>query len=340
MNYIIIDKYSEINLSEWSKFVHSHPKGSVFQTSEMYECYMYSGSLPHIIVVEENKNIVGILLSVLLKEKGAFRGYFSARSIITGGPIALNDDKHIIEILLSNYDSYIKGKAIFTQIRNQFEQLNNCDIYRHCGYTFSSHLNFVVKLDSEENIWNRIGKGRLKQIKKAQKNDLYVDVYQGSTITEELIIQGYQVIQDVYNRVNLPLTNIKLIQEAKKKRLLVLFVVKNLQGEMLGCRFGLKFNNNMYGWYAGSYAKYYKFFPNDILIWETLRWCCLNGYESFDYGGAGSPNEVYGVRDFKSQVGGLLTNYGRFEKHHKKLKMYIAKVGYKIYKTLFKLNNN
>ena len=95
----------------------------------------------------------------------------------------------------------------------------------------------------------------------------------------------------------------------------------------------------MYGWYAGSYAKHYKLFPNEILIWETLRWCCLNGYESFDYGGAGNPNKPYGVREFKSQMGGLLVNYGRFEKTHKKVIMCIAGVGYKMYQILFKFNN-
>jgi serine/alanine adding enzyme len=337
MSYIVTDKYSEIDLLKWGEFVHAHPKGTVFQTPEMYECYLHSGGCPHVIVVMENKNIVGILLSVLLKEKGRFKGYLSSRSIIIGGPIVLNDNKHIVEILLSEYDVYINGKVIYTQIRNLSEQLNNCDIYRNHGYIYKPHLNFIIKLDTEKNIWERIGKGRLKQIKKAQKNNLYVDVYQGDDITEELVAQGYRIIKDVYSRANLPLTNIMLIQEANKQGLLVLFVVRNSQGEMLGCRFGLRFNNTMYGWYAGSYVKYYKLFPNDILIWETLKWCCLNGYRTFDYGGAGNPNEAYGVRDFKSQMGGMLVNYGRFEKCHKQLIMCIAKIGYKVYRTIFKL---
>ena len=76
--------------------------------------------------------------------------------------------------------------------------------------------------------------------------------------------------------------------------------------------------------------------PNDILIWETLRWACANGYKVFDYVGAGNPNKPYGVREFKKQMGGELVDYGRYEKVYHPLKMKIATVGYTLYRKLFK----
>jgi len=49
------------------------------------------------------------------------------------------------------------------------------------------------------------------------------------------------------------------------------------------------------------------------------------GYKSFDFGGAGSPHEEYGVREFKRRFGGDLVNYGRYMNVHNKILFYLAK---------------
>ena len=111
-----------------------------------------------------------------------------------------------------------------------------------------------------------------------------------------------------------------------------MFVVCNAEGEMLGCRFGLLFRDSIYGWYAGSDSQYYSLFPNDLLIWETLRWGIKKGYKTFDYGGAGEPNKPYGVRAFKQQMGGELVNYGRYERIHRPIMYRIGVLGMKMLK--------
>lgn len=325
---------TKIEVSQWADFVKNHRKGSVFQTPEMYECYRNTPNhTPIIHVAMSDGNIVGVLLAVIISEGGNLKKYFTSRSIIIGGPIVKNDNNEIISFLLKEYNLYIKGKAIYTQIRNHYEQLLNNDAFQENNYRFKSHLNFRIKLDTTDNIWNRIGKGRIKQIKKAIKNQLSVEVYEND-ICEDLIIQGYDIIRSVYKRAGLPLVGIDLIKEVCNKKLLVLFVVRDSTDKIIGCRFGIKYKDEIYGWYAGSYSEYYKLFPNDILIWETLKWSCEHGYKVFDYGGAGEPNKPYGVRAFKSQMGGELVNYGRYELVHKKCLMMIGKLGLKLIKTI------
>jgi len=175
-----------------------------------------------------------------------------------------------------------------------------------------------------------------KQIKKAQKNGLYVDVYDYRDISKALLLEGYEVIREVYYRANLPLVNISQLLSANDEKILVMFIIRTKDGTMAGCRFGLSFGNTLYGWYAGSHSYYYSLFPNELLIWETLRWACENSYEVFDYGGAGNPNKSYGVRGFKQQMGGQLVNFGRYEKIHKPMIMLFAKNAYTVYRKLFK----
>ena len=331
---MIVLQNSEIDRTEWASFVESHPKGNVFQTPEMYDVYTQTpGYEPHVIALELDKQFVGILLWVVMREKG-IKAQFSARSIIQGAPLTKDDKPEYIVALLEAYEMMRDKSVIYTQVRNHFEMLTVNDAFQQCRYRFESHLNFIITLDNEDAVWNRIGKGRIKQIKKAQKNGLYVDVYEPGRINDELIAQGYEVIRSVYQRAGLPLTDLEQIIATNRHKLLVMFVVRNTNGEMLGCRFGLLYKDSIYGWYAGSEARFYPLYPNDILIWETLRWGIAKGYEVFDYGGAGEPNKPYGVRAFKQQMGGELVNYGRYEKIHKPWMYRLGVWGLSVYKFL------
>lgn len=318
----ILTRYDQIDKQHWAEFVRNHPQGNVFQTPEIVDCYLHiKGHTPIVIVAMDGHAIVGILVACILAESG-LKEKLTARSIIQGGPLAKDDNAEIIDALLHAYKQEVKGRAIYTQIRNHSEQLYHNDIYQKYGFSFVDHLNFLITLDNEEAMWDRIGKGRIKQIKKAQKNNLQVDVY--TEPTEELIREGYEVIKSVYKRAGLPLTSIDEILAVNKHKLLVLFAVRNQDGRMLGCRMGIAYRDCLYGWYAGSYQEYYSLYPNDMLIWETLLWGCKQGYKIFDYGGAGEPNKPYGVRGFKQQMGGKLTNYGRYELIHKPIIYYMA----------------
>ena len=55
-------------------------------------------------------------------------------------------------------------------------------------------------------------------------------------------------------------------------------------------------------------------YPNDFLIYHILQWGRENEYKVFDFGGAGHPDEEYGVREHKLKFGGDLVSFGRFQK--------------------------
>jgi len=326
--------YEQIDRAAWSAFVASHPKGNVFQTPEMFEAFAVTPrNKPNVIALEESSRIVALMVWVVLYEAG-WKKKVSIRSIIQGGPLVENDKTEWLRLILREYEKQLNKGVIYTQIRNHNEMLTVNDAFQERGYRFCSHLNFIIPLDGEETVWNRIGKGRIKQIRKAQKNNLSVTAYSGAELTDEKIEQGYAIIETVYKRAGLPLVDIAQIKAANQAQLLVLFFVQSAEREVMGCRFGLLHGKEMYGWYAGSEVRFYSLYPNDMLIWETLRWAIANGYEVFDYGGAGEPNKPYGVRAFKQQMGGTLVNYGRYEKIHKPWMYRLGMWGLKVYKIL------
>jgi lipid II:glycine glycyltransferase (peptidoglycan interpeptide bridge formation enzyme) len=96
----------------------------------------------------------------------------------------------------------------------------------------------------------------------------------------------------------------------------------------------LTYKDTIFDWYAGAPRRYSRLCPNDILVWHAIEWGTKNGFCIFDFGGAGSPKEEYGVREFKKQFGGKLVNFGRYMKIHSPIKMKIAEKGFEVYRKI------
>ena len=96
--------------------------------------------------------------------------------------------------------------------------------------------------------------------------------------------------------------------------------------------FVLCFKDRIYDWYAGSYKEFYNKYPNDILPWKIFLWSKENNFSIFDFGGAGSPDVEYSVRDYKKKFGGATVNFGRYQLNHKPILMIFAFIGFKLWR--------
>ena len=72
--------------------------------------------------------------------------------------------------------------------------------------------------------------------------------------------------------------------------------------------------------------------PNEALVWHILQWGKANGFQVFDFGGGGNPNEPYGPREFKLKFGGAQVSYGRNVCIHSQLRFNLSKAGYGLYR--------
>ncbi len=339
-NITIESNINNIDREEWRDFVQKHPNGNIFQSPEMYDIVSNTPKMqPVICIIKENGKITGCLLTQLQKQHEGLLGKISARAIITGGPLVINNNQKTTKLLLVELNKLISTKVIYTQFRNQFDILNLNEVFQTENFKFESHLNILIDLSKDkETLWKEISDGRRKKISTAIKFGFIVEVFEND-MNDDTILDCYKIIQKIYKNAELPLTDIKILQNAAKSNQLILITLKH-NDIIVGCRFILKFKTYLYGWYAGSNQKFYQQFPNDLLIWETIKWGCENGYKTFDYGGAGNPNIKYGVRNFKLQSGGYLVNYGRYEKRHKPISYQIAKLGLIFWKLINRTTKN
>ena len=87
------------------------------------------------------------------------------------------------------------------------------------------------------------------------------------------------------------------------------------------------FKDRAFAWYGGL-ERVTGVSPFDYLQWYEIVWAKEHGYKWYDFGGAGYPNEPYGVRDYKAKFGGELVSFGRYRKVYSHWKMRLAQQAY------------
>ncbi|MDR3704399.1 MAG: GNAT family N-acetyltransferase [Paludibacteraceae bacterium] len=336
MNISLLTNYNNIDKLVWSDFVLNHPNGNIFQTPEMFDLYQITpNSEPFIFVaLLNNTEIVGVLLAIVHKEFKGLLGNLTSRSIIIGGPLVADNNPEVALALMKTYNSTIKSKAIYSQIRNVFDVSYLKNVFQKLNYVYEDHLDIHVDLTkSEEELWNSISSKKRNKIRKAERES--VQVREVESFEDKQAV--YQILKDVYKRAKLPLASKELFDNAfdlfTRKKMIRIYGA--YFGDILiGTRIVLLYKDIAYDWYAGSFSTYYHKNPNDILPWKIFLNEKLKGMRLFDFGGAGKPGVPYGVRDYKKQFGGELVCYGRYELIHNRFIYSVVSRLFKLFRKL------
>ena len=331
------------NVKQWGEFVYNHPYGNIFQTPEMAEVYKRTKNYEPITLAAVDSNtgeILAVLQAVVIKEMDGILGSFSARSIIQGGPIFIEDENGIkvLKLLMEHYNKVAQKKVVYTQIRTMWDTSNISGFLNETGYDYEERLNFLIDLNRpEEEIWRDIHKSRRKGINRSTNKGVVIE----ELCDKELIPIFYDIVDETYKNVKVPVADISLMESAfgLLSSKMATFYLARCDGKYVGARAVLKYKELIYDWYAGASSDHLSLYVNEALVWHILKEGA-NGFVTFDFGGAGKPNEEYGVREFKRRFGGETVNFGRYKKVHSPAKMKIAEKGFEMHKKLQKMRSN
>lgn len=336
MTYRVVADAVAIDRKQWEQFVYDHPQGNVFQTPQMFTVYSTTKNYsPIAIACYKENDLVGILLAVIQKEYSGILGKISARSIIWGGPLAYSED--VIFELLKHYNKVVREKVIYSQFRN-FSYQNSFQRrpFETNGFIYENHLNILVDLTvGMDKYWKGIKRNRKDGINKAKRQGFDFEITNQPIYLEFF----YKLLKETYESVKLPFPdksffislNYELLEYVKW------FVLKK-DNEPIIVLASLVYKGIIYAFYIGCTKKstLLNLRPVDIFYYDIMCWGIENDFHTFDWMGAGKPNNEYGVRKFKLQYGGELIDMGRYEKIHKPVKMKIAKAGFKVWQFLKK----
>ena len=93
---------------------------------------------------------------------------------------------------------------------------------------------------------------------------------------------------------------------------------------LVSVRVVLLFREIAYHWCGGSRPSAAEVRADELLVWNAMLRAKETGARRFDFGGAGTPEEDYGPREFKRPFGGAETNLGRYTKALRPARLKVA----------------
>jgi len=301
---------SEINIEQWKQLVENSPVASFFQTPECYEFYASLSFLePFVFAVSENEKLVGLVCGYLVADGGKVKQFFSRRAIIQSG-FLLNENisEKSLQLLLKTCIRELKKKAIYIETRNYLDYLKFRSVFEKNGFCYHPH--FDIHLPINEKTAQKINDSKLRQIKTAQKNN--VTYAETKDIAE--IESFYSILKKLYSeKIKLPLFPLEFflkLANLPEGKVLVVKHGDTVIGGMACVELPKKILYELF--VCGDENAEKQLYSSVMATYAGIDYAMKNGFELFDFMGAGKPEKKYGVREFKTKFGGELVEYGRF----------------------------
>lgn len=322
----IIQK-DNLPIQKWRDFLKENKYASPFQTPEYFGFFNSINNFSaEVFAVEDDKgNLDGLVVVTVQKEKG-MKASFSKRGIIYGGPVLMSNKgaAELFKYLVSHY----KNKLIYLETRNFFDYSDYKETLIKSGWSYTPWLNFHLQTKNEESIKKSMSSSRWRQIKKGVKS--------GAEINEARNVEDikafYDILENLYEtRIKKPLLPMSFFETFYKKSL-GKYLLVFYQGKVIGgIMCPIIENKAIYEFYiCGLDQEFKNQNPSILSTWAAIDFALKNNLQYFDFMGAGSPDEEYGVREFKSRFGGEEVEHGRFIYILNKPKYKIGKLGLKI----------
>jgi serine/alanine adding enzyme len=332
MSYRIETDYKKIDNAEWDDFVKNHPKGNYFQTYNFVKINEGVGKYnPFAVAIYGEDSLAGIVAGIIQKEDYSILSFMTARAIIIGGPLILNDNKEILNELLEYLNRYLKSKSIYTEFRNLKDLSKLKDVFKVQGFLYEEHLNFLVACSDMETLKKKMSKSKIRQIKKSLKNGAEVIANPSLEQVEEF----YLILKTHYKlKVKKPLPDWVFFKRYFDQKGLYLLIEyeRKIIGGMMCPIYGQKEIYELY--ICGLDNEYKEIFPSVLATWAAIDFANINGIQYFNFMGAGKPDQDYGVREFKSKFGGELVNYGRYKTINQPLFYFFSKFAFMIWQKI------
>lgn len=325
--YMRVLRNDEIPVDKWIELLKRSPYASPFQTPEFYKLFnSVTGISAQSIGVEEGDELISLIVVTLQKESG-LKGLFSKRAIIYGGPLIDHYRPDALEILLKNISCNLPDNPIYIESRNLSDYNSFKDIFIGCGFQYKPWLNFRIETSDPNRVKTNMSSSRLRQIRKAIKTGVKWE--EANDINEVKIF--YRMLSGLYKKkIARPLLPeeffLKFFESGLGKYLLVWYNNYIIGGIMCPI---LK-EKAIYELYiCGLDEEYKEQYPSVIATWAAIEYAFHSNIPVFDFMGAGSPDEEYGVREFKARFGGDLFEFGRYIRISNPLLYSLGKLGIK-----------
>jgi len=316
----------QVNLEQWRNLLLRSPNASPFQSPEYYKLFSESKGFGGEVFAVENNGALTALVVVSIQKESGIKAQFSKRGIIYGGPLL--SDASSAEFLLQAVTKFFKNKLIYLETRNFSDYSPYQSVIESLGWKYEPWLNYHLLCDEAQSVQRRMSSSRWRQIKQAVKNG---SQWKESKSLDE-VRDFYSILEALYKeKIKKPLLPFSFFQDLLERDLakyLLVYVEDKIVG---GIVCPVLYQRKIFEFYVcGLDAEYRNHYPSVMATYAAMEYALQSGIALFDFMGAGSPDEAYGVREFKSRFGGEEVEHGRFIFVLNPTMYSIGKIGLKI----------
>jgi serine/alanine adding enzyme len=321
----------------WRSYVDQNPLGNIFHTPEMYQVFAHAkGYSPALwAATDEHGEPLSLMQPVQITlMKGPMR-LLSSRAVAYGSVLCTpNAQGHeALARLLQRYKQAIGMSLLFTELRNLADLTEIQPTLDESGFVYEDHLNYLIDLQQpRDSIWQKVSSRTRSYIRGGLKRS---DLSIREVDSPQMLKDSYELLRKTYANARIPLADYSLFQAIFD--LLCPLKMARISSVYFGnipiaTSVDLLYKGVIYYWYGGMDRQYGSHHASELLRWHVIEWGINNGYRTFDFGGAGKPDEEYSVRDFKAKFGGELVSLGRSACVHSPYLLNLSKRGYELYR--------
>lgn len=332
----LLDHWADLQ-PRWDQFVESHPKGSIFHTSQMVRVFERTkGHRPKALAsVTPAGDITALLVGIRVQTLPPPMGRLSSRAIMYAEPLCNDypDSMKALSQLVAHHDSQMGRSVLFAEVRPLLSPGSERIVLERAGYEYLDYLNYLndVTLPVEV-MWSNLHKNSRYSIRQCEKRGLEVREVPAEIAVDQL----YPLLKLSYGHSGVPLADRSMFDAVVCELppgSTKFFAVYD--GETpVAMDVMLAYKDRIFLWYGGV-ARSAEGSPCSLLRWFELQWAHEQGIAICDSGGAGWPNIPYGVRDFKRKFGGDLVQYGRYRKVYSPWTLAVAEKVYNLKRKMF-----
>ena len=303
---------SEIDNAQWHKLLEESSTVTFFQTKECYDFYASLSFLtPFVFGVSENDKLVGVICGYIISEGNNLKRFFSRRAIVPGGALLSPEiSSNTLKAFFEMIPQILSKKAIYIELRNFNDYAPFRTIIETTGFIYQTHYDIKVETDKEDILFQQLSESKRRQLKSSQ----HVGVSWEVTTQLVDVKAFYKILKHLYlTKVKKPLFPLEFFEKLVNQPFGRLIVVKYKNKVIGGMACVIFENQTLYEWFVcGEESDEKDIYTSVVATWSGIEYAAKNKIPRFDFMGAGTPDQDYGVREFKMKFGGKLLEHGRF----------------------------
>ena len=300
---LLISRLNDDDCARWDTYVQTAAQGLPLHLSGwrgiMHNTYGYE---TRYLLAQDQEAIVGVLPLFLVPSL-----LTGKRAMTMPGAICANDEttaSKLMEQAISMSAAEGIDRILFQDSRQDLPCSSRLTVPQGCSpdrawLSESNHVYWLVELDpTEEDLWKRLDGNIRRQVRKAQKNDLTVDIDRSGVLLEPF----YDVFSRFTHQAGTP-----VFGRAFLENIIDTFpngfniVVVWQEKRPIAGYFQLEMNRTIYGMWGAALSETLSLRPAYIALWEIMREAIQSGFSYLDMGR--SPAESNASK-FKGQWGG------------------------------------